>query len=179
MSTTLSNDLYHLKYEIALSIRYHQRREQWLDWWDKCGKAIAVIGGTATLATAVGDGPLKLTIGLAIALTSGVSLVFGVAQKARVHNELRRKYLQLEARILKETSPTTESLAALRAEKSLIEADEPPTLSIVVRLAQNDLARSQGRLDYVKKVSLWEHTWGNLFELEIKDPTTKLGSPTP
>lgn len=138
MDADLGKQLDDLRYCLALSTRYHERRERWFDGWDRLAKAIAVVGGASTVTTLVADGGVKTWIAVTITLSSAVTLVFDFSGKARRHYDLRKRYLALEAEVIEAPA---EQLRRFEARHATIEIDEPPRLSTLVQVCQNELAQ--------------------------------------
>lgn len=157
-----------VRFRIAFSIRYHERRSRWYDWWDRAAKAIALVGGAATVAQVIGPGEPQLWVAAAITISSALSLVFGYADKARVHFDLKRRYCALEARIIEAGDATPEAVRRHEAEISLIEADEPPTLAALVQICQNEVAQARGQLEHVHPVGPLTALLADLLDLPAK-----------
>lgn len=163
--TDIDNRLDQTLYRIEYSIRYHQRRESFFDWWDKFAKAIAVLGGAATVVSVVHVDAIRLAIAAAITVTSTLSLVFGFSQKARQHFDLRKRYGQLEAEVLESDIVDSVLLSKWNGKIALIEADEPPPLAALVQISQNDVTRSRGQHDHIHPVGFWRSAFANIFNL--------------
>ena len=88
--TKFADEHYHLLFQLAFSARYHQRREAFYEFLDKTAKAIAVIFGAATVSTFLDKAhpDLKSWVSASISISSTLSLVFGLSQKARLHLDL-------------------------------------------------------------------------------------------
>jgi hypothetical protein len=135
---------------IALSVLYHQKRERFFDVWDKTTKGVAIIGGSAALAKVAGDLGLAIAAAL-ITVTSTAALVFGFADRSKRHSELARNFRTLEAEIVErgERDCSEKDLSRWEAKQRLIETSEPPALSVLVVLCQNELAIAAGHPDKV------------------------------
>ncbi len=133
---------------VELSVLYHQKRERFFEAWDKLTKAIAVIGGSAALANIAGEIGIKVAAGF-IAITSTAALVFGFSDRSKRHAELARNFRQLEAEIIArgERDFIEDDLKAWDAKERMIETTEPPALSALVILCQNELAIASGHSD--------------------------------
>ncbi len=76
---------------------------------------------------------------------------------ARRHNDLRRRFCELEAEIAKkeplQVTPT--DIASWKSQRATIESDEPPTYVALNILCDNELRRSYSHLqDQPHKLSL-------------------------
>lgn len=162
-----------IRFCMALNVRYHERRERWLDGWDRLAKAIAVIGGAATVSTllATTGSPASLFLGVdvkawiaaLITVTSTLSLVFDFPGKARRHYDLRKKYLALEAEMTEATNPEPRRFMSRIA---MLEVEEPPRLSTLVQMCHNEIAQSRG--EQLHPVPLWKALLANLLDLPAK-----------
>lgn len=136
-----------------LSALYHRRRERFYSVLDKWAKAIAVICGSVSI-TDVMPPWLRVSTGVAIAVTSGLSLVFAFADKARLHADLAARFLRLESAVHACGMRCNDDDAAKwEAQLAEIEALEPPVLSVLVRMCQNDMAWAKGQPHRVYKIS--------------------------
>lgn len=150
-----------LKFQLAFSQRYHGRREQFLDFWDKAAKAFAVIGGAATIAESVGAA--RPWIAVAICVTSGLSLVFSLSQRARQHADYRKRYGQLEVQLMRVPESDFESLRTIAQEIAAIESEEPPCLPALVQMSQNDVAVAERKFDDVHPLPFWKRCTAQVF----------------
>lgn len=129
-------------YQVRFSTRYHRMREQFLDGLDRTTKAIAIIGGSAAFAWMQS----ATVAGGIVAVVSTLSLVFDYAVQARLHAELAKKFLDLEAEIvgMGEYDFTDENLKDWAAQCTRIEAEEPPLKEKLAVICQAELDRSLG-----------------------------------
>lgn len=145
-----------LIYHAELSALYHRKRERYYDGLDKLTKAIAVMGGSAALANLGGPGAVQVAAVL-ITLTSTLALVFGFAAKARLHSDLAGRFVALISRIHAqgERDSTETDLAQGFAQLHDLEASEPPTLTALVLLCQNQLASAADQPDRIRPLGWW------------------------
>lgn len=98
------------------------------------GAFVAVLGSIDWLAASLSG---------IVALASLFDSIFKYENRARVHHELCNRFTRLAAEL--ETLPATpENLAAVRAKRLLIEADEPGEKRLVERMAANEECRARG-----------------------------------
>lgn len=155
---------------IELSVLYHRRRERWFASRDRFVKAIAIIGGSVAFARMTADMVVQVA-GAVIAIASTVTLVFAFADRARLHSDLAARFLRLEADIHGNgLSFDDADLARWRAQLAEIEAAEPPALSTLVRLCQNQQALARNQPHRVYRVRWYERLFANLFDF----PATRL-----
>lgn len=145
-------------YRVELSALYHQKRERFFEACDKLAKAVAVIGGSWSLARLGGDGAM-LYVAAAITLTSTLSLVFGLSDRARRHASLAADFRRLEADILAkgERDFAEADIGTWCGRERTLEAAEPPALGNLVRICQNELAVAQNQPEKVKPVGFLRH----------------------
>jgi hypothetical protein len=161
-------DLRHgVLYRAELSGLYHRKRERFFALLDRGSKALALIAGTAAFSSLLDSAKEKALAGLAVAIATLPGLVFSWADKARMHAELAQKFIQLQAEIVStgERDFTEEQLSAWQGKLRLLEANEPPTLSGLVRLCQNQLAMAAGQADRVFPLTWKERCFAHLFDM--------------
>ncbi|MFU1921487.1 hypothetical protein ACM6PT_30775, partial [Klebsiella pneumoniae] len=107
---------------------------------------------------------------LVVTIASAIDLVVGTGQRAWLHNDLRKRYLDIEAELLScAGAPSLEQLCQYRSRIRRIEADEPPTLPALEILARNDVIRSMypkaqadelvSRLSWLKRTTAQWFDW--------------------
>ncbi|MEH6434330.1 hypothetical protein [Massilia sp. DD77] len=128
-------------YRAELSALYHQKRERFFELLDKLGKAIAVFGGSAALWK-IGNPDLVAQIAAFITASSALSLVFSFSERSKRHAELARSFREIAGDIVGTSdfeirdSKASEWMGKVCA----LEAKEPPALSALVVMCQNELA---------------------------------------
>lgn len=149
------------------SQRYHSRRSMFFDRWNKSTALVGVVGGSSVVASLGSLFPplIGLIAAAIVTLMSGIDLVAGTSEMARKHNDLRRRFCELESKILSELSPNDESIANWRAERLSIESDEPPIYVALDVLCYNELARSYSHIEGVtpQKIPLYKSLTAQLF----------------
>jgi hypothetical protein len=83
------------------------------------------------------------TLSAIVALASLFDSIFKYETRARLHNDLCARFTRLAAE-LETLAATPENLAHVRAQRLLIEADEPSEKRLVELMASNDEARARG-----------------------------------
>ena len=153
-------------FRAQMSALYHRKRERAFDLADRTGKAIAIIGGSAAFA-AIGEALFIKVVAATIAVTSTLSLVFGFSERSRKHSELAQKFCLLEASIVQKGEHDFEEhdVDQWQAEALRIEATDPPALSALVTLCQNELAIARNRPEAVVPVKLWRRILAPLFDI--------------
>lgn len=138
-------ELHALKFSVQKNIRYHMRRGA---FFLKCGRFTSFIGvvfGSAALTSilAKADPWVISSAALTITLVSAIDLVAGTGQRAWLHNDLRKRYLEIEGDLLLEDPATlAQKIRHYNALLRRIEADEPPTMPALELLARDDVIRA-------------------------------------
>lgn len=142
----LSGDWFGLIFDVRRSVRYHMRRTRFFDHFHSFTNAIGVIAGSgAAVSVLTGHSTLTIWMGLIVAISSAVDLVVGTGQMARLHNDLAKRFIQLEKEMIIENDPPGEERIKEFISRRLgIEEDEPPILRTLDRLCYNELKRSMG-----------------------------------
>lgn len=138
---------------VRRSVRYHNRRRAFFDTLQNAGNAFSVIIGSAAMAALgtdvaqVGQLPewlAKLLPQLAAVLLTIISVINLVARssaKARLHEDLAKRFLRLE-RMMAQPEPRYQELPQLIAERIEIEMDEPPVKRVLDAICHNELVRA-------------------------------------
>lgn len=140
----VEGDLHDLIFYIQRCIRYHMRRTAFFMRWGRFTAFVGVIFGSAAVATLLSGLPSAVIAmcALLVTLASAVDLVVGTGQRTWLHNDLRRRYLGIEAEVVGNSKPTASMIRQMQARIRHIEADEPPTLEALALLARNDVIRA-------------------------------------
>jgi hypothetical protein len=149
------------------SQRYHSRRVGFFTRWNKLTAFAGVVGGSAALSAIFGyaSQPIGKIAALLIVVLSGIDLVVGTAEMARRHNDLRRRFCELEADIAQSLAPGESDIAKWKSQRLTIESDEPPKYAALDILCENELLRAHDhtkdtpphQIGWIK--SLTAHLW--------------------
>lgn len=135
-------------FAVQRAIRYHLRRQGFYDDWNSLTNASAILLGAGTVAALAQKlpfpGVLSVLFPVLIMVFSTLNLVWGTTRRARLHNNLYRRYVEVERRILAVTDASEQALRAVRGERAAIEADEPPTMFVISVLCHNEVVRATG-----------------------------------
>lgn len=153
-------------YIAELSALYHQKRERFFELWDKLGKVASLLGGSAALYK-VSQQQTVTQVALLITVTSALSLVFGFSERSKKHAELSRNFKQLIGAIAaKGVFDFTESdVNAWEAERYQLETSEPPALSMLVVMCQNEIAVAKDQKDKVVPVGFFKRQLANFIDI--------------
>lgn len=134
-----------LLFDVRRSVRYHQRRRAFYESWNTIANAVAVIFSSAAIAGVVKSYAwLTIMSGAIVTVFSTVNLVVGTVRKARVHEELAKRFFTLERDIVQAAEYDEAALAQFTVKRLEIEADEPPILKVLDCICHNELARAMG-----------------------------------
>src|SRR5712691_9855656 len=99
MTREFKEEYQKLLFSVRLSIRYHIRRRMFFDTTYQYIRCLLVIFGSATFVAAVSNNlgaPYTAVIALVVTISSAISLVMEPARKARLHDDLARRFITLE-----------------------------------------------------------------------------------
>lgn len=141
-----TTDMDNLLFGVRRSIRYHNRRRAFYDRVHKVSTFLSALSGTATLASVLAKaGPgWTLSFAAAVAIFSVLDLVVGTAQAARNHNDLAKRFFDLEKAIVTSIDSTEKAFLEFTGRRLDIEADEPPPLKVLDSICHNELLRAMG-----------------------------------
>ena len=137
-----------LLFGVRRSIRYHARRRMFFDRFRQVTSALGIIFGSATVVTPLNDvGTLYLSLVAAlVTVFFAIDLVVGTGPAARLHDDLCRRFIELEQQMeMAEKPRDMHSLTKFRAHRLGIEADEPPVHRVLDMMCHNELLRA---MDY-------------------------------
>jgi hypothetical protein len=144
----LQKDRDGLLFNVRRSVRYHSRRRQFFDRYRLFTSAVSAIFGSAAIASVLSSAGKEYTVaaGACVTFFSILDLVIGSARMARLHEELYRRFIELEKQLIAIPIDqfTEENLQKFTASRLEIEADEPPIKRVLDSLVYNELARAMG-----------------------------------
>lgn len=135
------------------------------------------MAGTAAFATLWKNSSqpnAALWLMASITALNTITLVFGFSNKARLHSDLARKYLELESTVVKNIMPTEQFLADIDSNIRLIEAQEPPPLGTLTTICQNEIARQEGHEDHIVPIPFYQHWLAQFFDFQAPKPSPKI-----
>lgn len=126
-----------LKFEALRSALYHDGMETLFRRIDRlCAFATIMLGSAAVVGFANSVPTLGQMAGIAIAAIGAAQLVMGFESRSRDHRELRRAFYKLLAGIER-----GDDITVVRADLTLLYADEPPVSHRANRKAHNRAGR--------------------------------------
>lgn len=152
-------------FDIRRSVRYHMHRCRFYDNFHDISSALSVILGVAAIATVLSSVTSKEVVALMgafVSLIGVLDLVIGTTQKARLHNSLAGKFVDLEKRMLKEGLPCLDDVKLARLE---IEKEEPPVLDVLNVICHNEVMKADGYLpSQLAKIGWFQRRLANWFD---------------
>ena len=157
----LRNKRYALLFGIRRSVRYHVKRQQFFDRLHSLTSALSIILGSTAVVALIKDNWDYVGIPAAALVTvlSSIDLVVGYSKKARLHERLSGKFIDLEKKIISvnEAEFSDADLAHCTQDRLNIEAEEPPAKNVLDSICHNEMLRAQGIRDaseYVRITTL-------------------------
>lgn len=156
MTAELETDRHALLFSVRMSMRYHQKRRWFFDFWQRVQNFVSILGGSAALAglskaapfAAVPEWVAPASM-LAVTVLGAAALVIGFGRRSWEHADLAKRFMRLEADV--QAADTAEVLSACRRRRLEIEADEPPCLNVLAILCMNEVARAEYPADQVNE----------------------------
>lgn len=143
-------------YKAELSALYHQKRERFFELADKLGKAASLFGGSAALWK-IGNEGVVATMAAAVTASSALSLVFSFSERSKRHAELSQGFRGIIGEILSKSEFDVNPVDASSwmSKVCALEAKEPPSLSALTVMCQNELAIAKKANHLVKQQSFF------------------------
>ena len=136
-----------LLFGVRRSVRYHRRRERFLDVAGAWFRVLTAGAGAATALALLAEFSAwqVSTAAVATAVFSVLDIVFMPERTARLHNELARDFIALEQDMLRiPPDPPQDDVTALVARRLAIEMREPPHLRALNLMCHNELVKAMG-----------------------------------
>jgi hypothetical protein len=138
--------IWDIDFGVKKSIRYHARRRAFYDRLENWTKILVAVSGAAAFATLIGNPdhwfPKIATAFVAAFGLADVVLNFGA--RARLHEELYRKFSELAVEIATTSRAAAVDVAKFRALRLTLETSEPPIIDALERECWNAEAESRG-----------------------------------
>jgi hypothetical protein len=154
-----------LVYKCQLSCLYHRKRERFYSFLDKFTNALALIAGASAMSELLGTAHLKALAGAVVAIVTLPGIVFTWADKARAHALLAGKFVDIESAIECSGILDAHQLDVFFERALKLEIEEPPQLSALTRICQNEIAFAMGRIDSMTKLSWKQKFLAHFFDM--------------
>ena len=144
MAQWKDGDFYDCSFSVHKSRRYHAKMRAFYRTCYNLTVAATAVTGSAAFVSLLGSATMlaKWLTGV-VAIASTLELVFRLSKKADLHDDLCRRFTKLAADMEK-MEPTNENLQNARAQRLLIERDEPTERRLIDLVAQNEESRARG-----------------------------------
>lgn len=144
---------FELLFGVRRSIRYHSRRQGFYESVDRWTSFALLLLGSGSVALVLKDHDTgALLVGFAVAVLSGLKLVFGLGLKAAQHAQFVRDFTTIETKLVADSSE--ETILEAHSARLNVEAAEPPILRVLDALCHNELLRAMGINDPKERVRL-------------------------
>jgi hypothetical protein len=123
----------------AVAMRYHGRRKAFLDALARLDPAMSLIFGAAAFGTVTTGHPTVAAVfALLVAGTSAFNLAFGLSDRARLNEDLFRRWGSLRGEIAMLAKTDHEALQLLEVRRAAIDAVSPWQLVALSALCENE-----------------------------------------
>ena len=161
-----------LLFDVRRSVRYHDRRQRFYQKVQNFAIFIVLLFSMATVATfgaEVGQELpvwVKLLPAVLTAVLMGLTLVYRIDEKAWLHADLKRRFIELEQHLEQRHATCNGQLIAEVTNKRLeIEVTEPPVLRVLDVLCHNELMRAMGYpRERLVPVGFWQRLFAPFFD---------------
>ncbi len=129
---------------IQRSVRYHDRRVAHFDLLHKVTDVLTILlSGVVILELSGVESPTWIKILATVtAILVASDLVVGYSRRANQHHDFKRRFIELERRMLK--SDLNETFDAVRDARLVIESEEPPIFRALDAMCHNELLTAKG-----------------------------------
>jgi hypothetical protein len=117
-----------IKFDALRNAIYHASRRRFFELLTRFLSFLVVVSGTLAVATLANWDPRWPAAGAAV--IGALQLVFDFNGRARLHENLQRRYFELIAKIEKTLKVTEQEIADWKSDLNLIYADEPPPMRL-------------------------------------------------
>jgi len=162
------NDFEKQLFDIRRSVRYHMKRCRFYDSFHDVITALNVMLGVSAIYSLLSNLLTTNTIAMIVSFISAmgvIDLVIGTSRKARVHNDLANKFIDLEQYML---GKGEESLKRVISKRLEIEKTEPPVLSVLDVICHNEQVLADGYdKKYLQNIGWGQRLLSNFIDFRI------------
>jgi hypothetical protein len=133
---------------VRRSVRYHNKRKRFFERMRRMLNFVTMALGVATLGILLAkvDTGWAISTAAAVSFFAMIDLLLNTSEGARLHADLSRRYLDLEADLVKAGEhPGEEQARDFSAQRLRIASEEPPMMRVLDCECHNDLVRAMGR----------------------------------
>lgn len=156
---------YKIIYKCQLSTLYHRKRERFFSLLDKMTSALALIAGASAMSELLPTAELKALAGAVVAAVTMPNIVFSWADRARTYALLASKFVGLQATIEGAGILDDVQLNNFQEQALKLEMEEPPQLSTLTKLCQNEIAYAMGEKDSMTKLTFFQRHFAQFFDM--------------
>ncbi len=157
-----------LDFAVEKSMRYHQRRRAFHDFFHRLFMFVIVVAGSTAFSTVslnMGD-VSKISAAITVALAA-IDLVWGLSHRARDHEILFRRFSDLAIKI-RTGELCEDTYKEWLKERITIESDEPPIYWALEADCDNEVRRAWGMNEEIIKIGWWYRRTMNLIRYAEK-----------
>lgn len=168
VNRALEQEWYKQLFGVRRSVRYHSyRRQFYLGAQALTSFLIIVLGsGSAMVLFSELDAEwFKILAPMAITVLAALSLVYGLTAKAALHNDLYRRFVDLE-RDFTRSACEDKQLRRLADRRLEIEMDEPAIYQALNRHCHNELLRSEGRFELMERLQVQHRLFKDILRFD-------------
>lgn len=169
----LAEDFDALRFNVARSIRYHDKRRGYFDFLGKFLQYVSLLGSSAAVATLIGSTmpefdvatitiKVPLLISAATACVTLLNLMIGCAGKMESHTKFRNQFHDLMIAIDEVGEPAVEDMRKLNRRRVDIEKEEPSISDWLNKLMFNETVDALGYDPSERKPVCFYYYLGNL-----------------
>ena len=154
-----------LRFNVARSLRYHDKRRAFFELLGKTLQFSALVGSSAAVLALVresGSDWLAVVFAAIAAVASLLNLVIGTSTKYETYTKLKNRFIDLQARIDEIQEPTEEEVAKVMKERHVIEKEEPSISIWLNKVCYNETVDALGYDVSAKRPIHWWYHLGNL-----------------
>ena len=161
-----------LLFDVRRSVRYHDRRQRFYQNVQNFAVFVVLLFSMATVATfgtVIGQVLpvwVKLLPAVLTSVLMGLTLVYRIGEKAWLHADLKRRFIELEQHLEQSHATCNGQLIPEVTKKRLeIETTEPPVLRVLDVLCHNELMRAMGYpRENLVPIGFWQRLFAPLFD---------------
>lgn len=166
-------DLLQLDFAVHTAIRYHAKMRRFFGSIYRIITMLILVGGTAVfadLAASLGDSAgrrVALVASAVVAFVGILEVTVGFSERARIHNDLYRRFSDLLVAIMRTPANATESeIRDLRARHLQIGVDEPTPNNVLSVICHNEEVESRGLdLKYLHRVFWFQRLFAYVIDI--------------
>lgn len=136
------DQIWDLDYDASVAMRYHAHRRAFLDATARLVPVVSLVLGSSAFAVAVAGMPngaaLVKWLTLALVLFSAINLAFGVAERARLHDSLFRRWAEIREKLAALDPNDSAALQAIQVARAKIDGETPLQLYALTVMCQNE-----------------------------------------